>query len=168
MYEHHIPQELQCCKFHRNVDISNVDKNRLIYNILGVNMEKNFKNKEDIVEWHKTKIAETGWVAHLVIGKGSHTHGLKEHFGIPDLEIAVELPKETTGLILSNVIEFLCKKEYELNTNIPNILQDMDVMLITSPEDENNLRIILPDVNGCLEENKMVNGFGTQFKKSIQ
>lgn len=117
------------------------------------------------LEKQQQAIEEQGWIAHHVIGEGSHTHGLKENFQHPDLEIKLYIPQEVAHGVLSAAVGRIKKGERFKSGQIhKGIIANFGVMFVETYKDGcPHIRIVLPDPDGELEKAAMSPEYRVQY-----
>ncbi len=105
--------------------------------------EKEWEEQYELLQKH-------GWIIHDVAKTGSHTHGLRENFDHPDLEVALNIPDDTAHRVLTAAVENIKKgKRYEDGQKRDQIIENGEVLFKKSKRREREmLRIILPDPQG--------------------
>lgn len=122
------------------------------------------KALKDLTREQMDLLQKHGWIAHHVRGVGSHTHGMWESFGHPDIEIALYIdPSIAHGLIWST-FALIKKQPIEAGKKYSRVVVGMDVTFIKSPTEENTLRLIIPDANGNSDFDTMQEPYKSQYK----
>ncbi len=105
--------------------------------------EKAWEEQYELLQKH-------GWIIHNVAGTGHHTHGLRENFDHPDLEVALNIPRDTAHSVLAAAVENIKKgKRYEDGQKCGQVIDNVEVLFKKSKRREREmLRIILPDPQG--------------------
>ena len=124
---------------------------------------KTMKALKELREHEIDLLKKYGWVVHHVLGLGSHTHGIWEAFGHPDIELAVAVHPEIAHGIICNAKTLIKDQPIEVGKRYSEILQNMDVLFIKSPTEENTLRLILPDPHGNLDFDTMKEPYKSQY-----
>lgn len=125
---------------------------------------------EEAKRREREQMEKCGWIAHIMEDDpctpyhfNYHTHGLKESFDHPDLQIVLTLKSEIAHSIVSEVVEHIKEgKKFKHGDLASGIIRAADpdkeylVLFINAVENNRNiLRIILPDVEGNLEPQDM-------------
>lgn len=116
---------------------------------------------ESMLKWQEQMMKKHGWFIHFVYSKESlnaHTHGLIETFKHPDLQIVLPLGERTCHSVFHTVVDRIKKGDkFEHNQVAQEIIQNnLSVQFVEAQEGGRNvLRIIFPDKNGALDEDKM-------------
>ena len=125
-----------------------------------IRTKKAFK---DLIASEIDLLKKHGWIAHHVLGVGSHTHGIWESFGHPDIEIALNIRPKDAHAIICNTLELIKNQPIEVGKKYSR-LGSMDVTFIKSPTEENTLRLIIPDANGNLDFDAMDEPYKSQYQ----
>lgn len=121
---------------------------------------------EVLSEKEESLLKEYGWYVHYFFETPEgelnglaniHTHGLKENFNHPDLQIVLPLAPETAHPVLTSIVnqikggeKFVAKERYS------NVLQGMDVCFASYTENNRSvLRLMIPDPKGYLPDNQL-------------
>jgi hypothetical protein len=121
--------------------------------------KKDDKSKlEELLEQQAENMRQYGWVMHFVMndsdypnGINYHTHGLRENFGHPDMQICLPIRPGLAHSIISVVVERIREGEqYVTGKEYHDLLaDDMKVIFLEVKEDQRKmLRLILPDEDG--------------------
>jgi len=117
------------------------------------------KHQDEMLEKH-------GWVVHYVIDHGIHTHGLAENFDHPDLEITLPADPKILHPVFSGIVEQIKDGKKFSDGEISDTVLSGDYKALFVEAQEGNrtvLRIILPDSDGNLEQEKMVPCYAEQY-----
>lgn len=121
--------------------------------------------RQEFRKWEEEQILKYGWLVHFVFDKdvNFHTHGLKENFDHPDLQITVPLKKEIAHNILFSIIELIKEgKSFKDGDLLSNIIKNFDVKFINAIESERKvLRVVFPNKDGTFEKRNDL--LGTQY-----
>lgn len=131
-------------------------------NIIDLNKYREKIFFKELVPVQLEILQKYGWIIHHVIGEGSHTHGIYEMLGHPDIEIILNIDPNDLHGILWNAFRLLSQERIEIGKRYPRILQSMDVIFVKSNKN-NTLRLIIPDENGNLEFDKIQHPYKTQY-----
>jgi len=116
-------------------------------------------------------IKEHGWFMHYVFEHHGelnglaniHTHGLKENFNHPDIQVVLPLPPEVIHGVFSGIVEDVKNgRAFKPDVATKEVLQGYDVYFKEYTENGRKvLRLILPDPQGkfpfdedCLDDYK--------------
>lgn len=106
-------------------------------------------------------LTEHGWYVHYVFETDKnefgglaniHTHGLKENFNHPDIQVVMPIASETVHPVLVGLVEDIKRGEtFKENERSSKVLRGMDVYFAPFKENGRDvLRLILPDPQGRL------------------
>lgn len=135
------------------------------------------EGRTKLEEWEKKSIKEYGWYSHIVVDDPDcpyhyniHTHGLKENFNHPDLQICIPLDPKIAHGIIWNIIDQIKKGiTYEIGKPIIDeeiLTEGFPFLLIVAKEcDRDVLRIIISDENKNLDRETM--NFKEQWKDTF-
>lgn len=107
-------------------------------------------------------IRNHGYVIHMVARESTHTHGLLENFGHPEIECVLPMDPNILGHLLKDLGERVkagvCLQDGQ---QLNDLIQHLPVKLVASP---NGLRLILPDPEGKLEKEEMHPDYAAQYE----
>jgi hypothetical protein len=116
---------------------------------------------------------EHGWFAHYVadpnmpLGVNFHTHGLIESFGHIDLQIVFPLDSRIARGLFTDTIALIKAKPglvIEPDKEISGIIFKYKTLFILATENDRQvLRMIIPDKDGHLAENKLSGNYAMQY-----
>lgn len=125
-------------------------------------MEEKFKK---VYEKQQKLLKEKGYYIHNIIPDESsnlpkniaysHTHGLKENFKHPELEIVLNIDPKIINIIIDNVVAILKKENKKLKDEemLKNVIAKYPVKIKHIIKDNDLIcRIVLPDPNGMFPE----------------
>jgi hypothetical protein len=124
------------------------------------------KWKERIQKWRDKQIKEHGWYMHY-IEDNYHTHHVLESFGHPDFQTVMNMTEETISGILSNFVDRVKDGEKFSAGQIVEGIADngYKIKLVGAIEDGRPvLRLIIPEANGNLDEDKMTPDYRRQYE----
>ncbi len=113
-----------------------------------------------------------GWYMHFVqddedspTGFNCHTHGLTATFGMPDVQIVIEMPMQTIESILHGLADKLKQgKKAELHVRDSDVLDGFDVMFVPARESGRVVwRMILPDKDNYLMKDSIAKPYDQQW-----
>lgn len=125
------------------------------------------------IERTAAKIAEYGWVSHVVdqdpdvpTGFNAHTHGFSETLQHPDFQIVLRVPPRICHDIFAGLFLRVQQGDrFQAGRRYDRVIQGYEVLLLKAQESGREvLRIILPDPNGCLDLEQLAEPFCTQFQ----
>lgn len=111
-----------------------------------------------------------GWIIHMVANDdgslNAHTHGLPEKYGHIDLQIALNMPPNVIGSVMHTIVDEIAAgrtfKEGEIADKI--IKPPYKVTFVKRMEcGREVLRVIIPDKDGNLEQDKQIPGYASQW-----
>ena len=114
-------------------------------------------NPDDCLHWEQLQMSTHGWYIHVIDEDddapnhyNAHTHGLKETFGHPDLQICLPLPTETVVDIFHLLVRGIKKGiSYLPDRSFDDVLEGYEVKFIQAKEcDRDVLRLLLPNKYG--------------------
>lgn len=115
------------------------------------------KDDRNFSKFEEDAIKNCGWYAHYVFDEietpfntNIHTHGIKENFGHPDLQLCIQLPQQVAHGVLWAAFR-LIESGVTLNHNkeYDNVLDGYKVKTILAQEGGRDvMRIILPAKDG--------------------
>lgn len=127
-------------------------------------MHKRMLDRRLCVFFKKQKLlkAKYGYVIHAVPGQSTHTHGLYESFGHPEIECT--LPTDPN--LLMHLVRDLAERVkggqfFTSGEMVDDLIQNFSVKLAGCPT---GLRLILPDPNGSLDVSTMLPDYAAQYK----
>lgn len=135
------------------------------------------QREQEVNDWHKKQVEKHGWYVHYVTsdddesptGTNIHTHGIRETFNHPDLQIVIPLPQEVVMSVLHVAVNRIKEGEsFSEGMRRSNILAgDYDVTFIKAKENGREvIRIVLPDADGNLHPESITDNFAKQYHKS--
>lgn len=140
-------------------------------------MEPRFKNFEELKDWQQEQMQKCGWFTHYVFDDGSgqlklhngvdfHTHGMDETYHHLDFQIVFPISEKIVNSIFWGFADLLKEgNQFASGDRVSGIIKNYDVLLL---EVENGgrrvLRIILPDVDGNLEEKDLKGVYAAQYE----
>ena len=132
--------------------------------------------EESLHELEQKMIEKYGWYCHIIIdndeqsptGFNAHTHNLQEKYNHPDIQIVVPINHKSIIAILHSIVDNYIKKGNTLKEGeeYDKIIQYYKVTFFNTKEcGRNVLRLILPDVNGYIQQNEpMDKNFSLQYE----
>lgn len=114
------------------------------------------ENRQEMMNRH-------GWIVDSIFDKeknivcDTHTHGLKEKFGHPDLQCVLPMNPKTTHTIFCAIVNKIKNGQtFKSGKCYSEIIKDHKVRFIKATEsDRKILRMILPDQHGKLHRELM-------------
>ncbi len=109
-----------------------------------------------IKQWEQEMMKTHGWYVHYISGKNGyaniHTHGLRETFNHPDLQIVMLLkPNIAQGIFTAMIDEIQMGQQFQEGKLYDQVLVGYPVMVKAYEEmGRMVLRVLLPDGNGYL------------------
>lgn len=130
---------------------------------------------KEYLEWEKKSLEKFGWFTHFVpdenypLGVNIHTHGIKESFSHPDIQIIIGLPPEIVQSILHPLVKKIkAGKTFKAGESYSKIIKGFKVRFESTFEcGRAVLRMILPDPKGHLEKDKMDPGYARQYEGCV-
>ena len=122
-------------------------------------LESMFAHQDELMKLH-------GWMIHYVTPDEEypyraniHTHGFRENYRHPDIQICVLLSPDAVQGILNTVADRIKAGErFRANRKYNNIIEKFPVLMCSATEGGREvLRIVFPDKNGS---------FNTEFSKA--
>ena len=128
----------------------------------------------DVEQWQQEQEEKHGWYSHLVAdeprpnlptGFNAHTHGLPDKYDHPDFELVISIPQQVVGSIFWSLTKRIAGGErFEPGQEVSEVIQKFNIKLIPAfRDDEEVLRIILPNAEGKLNENELHGNFAMQY-----
>jgi hypothetical protein len=125
----------------------------------------NERQRKQLDDWHDKQIKEHGWYMHYVIDN-HHTHHVAESFKHPDFQIVMNMPANVIGGLFTNLVDRVkAGEQFALNQVVEGIAaKDYKVKLVGAEENGRPvLRVIIPEANGNLDEDKMTPDYRRQY-----
>ena len=132
------------------------------------------KNKANYAAWENKQMLDNGWYVHFVFDADYmpysvcyHTHGIRENFDHPDLQIVFNVDNEVAHKILWTVFDRIDEGEkFETDKRYDKIISEgFDVMFINAIEGGRDvLRIIFPDSENKLSQSEIDTSFSKQWE----
>lgn len=125
-----------------------------------------------IKKWEHDMLDKHGWYVHYVNDSmypyctNIHTHGIQDHFDHPDLQVCLPLDSGVVQSILHLLVSKIKEGEsFEPHQILLGILDgDYPITFVQRIEDGRSiLRIIFPDVSGCLDRAYMDDSYRDQY-----
>lgn len=121
----------------------------------------------EAVRTHERECMEKyGWYAHFLYEEGEmHTHGLPESFDHPDLEIRLPIEPKLGHSLFCNAVDLIKGGlKFEDGVLCNRIVSNFNVKFVAAIENGRPvLRIILPDPQGEIDEDKMEEAYAHQY-----
>jgi hypothetical protein len=114
-------------------------------------------------EWDQEMLQKYGWFVHYVPGDdplplNAHTHGVKENFNHPDIQIVLPIDTKVLHGVFVSVLDNIRENAvtYEAGKQYDDVLMRFPVQFKKAIECEREvLRLILPDPNGFFPDHPM-------------
>jgi hypothetical protein len=125
---------------------------------------------DKFLKHEKEQLEKFGWIAHYTDlndwGVNFHTHGLQKTYNHPDLQIVAVIDMKTAHNIFWNVIDHIHEGEkFKDGDTASGIIVGYKVKFISAEEDGRPvLRIILPDTEGNLDQDKIGRKYVYQYE----
>jgi hypothetical protein len=129
---------------------------------------------KDVEKFAKECMEKYGWYAHYVMLDASHanyhTHGVYESFNHCDFQIVLPIDYRLAHKLFGDLIMKVKEgTKFVYNHRYSEIIKNFDVLFILRKENSLNeraiKRLILPDAQGNLEQEKMAEPYNHQFDK---
>lgn len=121
---------------------------------------------EAVRTWERECMEKHGWYAHFLYEQGEmHTHGISKTFDHPDLEIKLPLDPKVGHSLFHNAVDLIKSGlRFEDGVLCNRIISNFNVKFVAAIENDRPvLRIILPDPQGELDEDKMEEAYASQY-----
>jgi hypothetical protein len=118
-------------------------------------------------------ITKFGWCGHYVFddvdsptGLNIHTHGLRESYGHPDLQIVLPLSERVAhGIMINLADEVKAGRRFAPGGVASGIIEGYDLSFATATEcGREVLRVIIPDPDGRLMRGEIGGGYEVQYE----
>ena len=127
--------------------------------------------EDEVIRRQSDALEKTGWYAHYVFGEtpdrmNIHTHGLRELFDHPDLQIVFPLPQETAHGILTTLCDRIkAGEKFKAGDMLSKVIRPpFLIRLIDAQEgDRDVLRLVFPDKDNNIDEDTIQYEFKFQF-----
>lgn len=123
------------------------------------------QNLEKIQKHEAEALERDGFYIHYVMEEtaNSHTHGLTESFGHPEIEINLSIHPDSVLVIMHKVVDLIKSgQSFSHGHVLESFFEDkFDAMFYSSPH---GLRLIICDSTGCLNPNHMEEAYRIQFQ----
>jgi hypothetical protein len=111
-----------------------------------------------------------GWYSHILQQKGfvnCHTHGL-DRFNHLDFQLVLPVDGNILQQLVTTLVDRVkAGEKFEAGMRVSGVVANYDVLLVAAKESEQNsrqvLRVILPDQQGNLDEERMNAFFASQY-----
>jgi len=119
------------------------------------------------MQWHKEMIGRYGFYIHFVLDANYaniHTHGVAESFDHPDLQIVINIDRQTASSLLHTVVDQI-KEGKVIQTGVDYTeIANLPTRFIRATEcGRPVLRLIIPDRAGTLDKDTMDPMFARQY-----
>jgi hypothetical protein len=128
-------------------------------------------NGKDVEKFAKDCMKKYGWYAHYVLEDdchiNAHTHGVYQSYGHSDFQIVLPLDQKLAHTLFKELVEKVKKGEkFIANRRYAEVIKKYDVKFIMRKEGSRTVnRLILPDAQGNLEQDKMECPYNGQYDK---
>lgn len=129
---------------------------------------------EELAAQEAAHMEREGWYSHYVFPEDDHsravnchTHGVRESFGHPDLQLVLPIaPEKASDLLRSFVLEVKKGRYFKDGQVVDDLLQDgFKVKFVKVDEGGREvLRVILPDPQGNVEKDAMDEAYAAQYQ----